>query len=159
MHLQEKETYTTVVYTVEHDGKIYKAVRADDPFESMKVEWIVVDEDENELYEGTPLHDQIINFLTYKVEKDDGPEVDGAGFTADDAINEDNHRNELAMELATMSIDRLPREEFDIRVVDYLNNPKDYKIDEDSKYYEALQAAYDNRDEMYDRYVKQFKNK
>lgn len=157
MQLKEKETYTTVVYTIEHKGAIYKAIKADDPFESMKVVWIVVDEEENELYEGTPLHEQIINYLTNH--KDEEPKVDGAGFTADDAIDEDNHRNELAYELAKMSASQLDRSEFDLYVVDYLNNPKDYSIDEESKYYEALQAAYDNRDEMYDRYVKQFKNK
>jgi hypothetical protein len=155
MQLQETETYTTIVYTIEHEGKIYKAVKSDDPFESMKVEWILVDDEtESEMFEDNPLYNQILNFLN-----DTGPAVDGAGFTADDATAEDNHRNELAKELAIMSIDRVEREDFDVRIVDYLNNPKDYDIDEESKFYEALQAAYDNRDEMYERYVKQFKSK
>lgn len=154
MHLQSTETYTTVVYTVEHEGKTYKAIKSDDPFESMRVEWILVDEDENEVFEDNPLHQTIVNFLT-----DDGPETDGAGFTTEDAKEEVDHRDELA---ATINLylpkEMLTKDEYRVRIVDSLNHLEDYNIDENSKYHEALKMAYDNTDDMYDRYAKQFNN-
>ena len=154
MQLKEKETYTTVVYTIEHEGRTYKAVKADDPFEDMKVEWILVDDDENELFEDNPLYQPIIDFIS-----DEGPETDGAGFTADDAKEENDQRDALAAVIKLQfPKEKLTKDEYRVHVVDYLNHLEDYNIDENSTYHEALKMAYDNTDDMYDRYTKQINN-
>lgn len=153
MRLENKDTYTTVVFTIEHEGKTYKAVRSDDPFEEMRVDWILVDGDENEIFDTDPMYQEIIDFLT----NEDEPKTDGAGFTAEDAKEEIDHRDALA---ATISLylpkEMLTKDEYRVRIVDSLNHLEDYNIDENSKYHEALKMAYDNTDDMYDRYAKQF---
>lgn len=73
---------------------------------------------------------------------------------------EDNElgKDEIAKELVNISSGHLNSRDFKDYIKDYYLNPEEYKIDTNSKYYEAITYAYKNEYEAYELYDDQFED-
>lgn len=149
MKILNKTTYTTTILEVEHNGEIYTVRHAEDFDGNFVNEWEILTGDgdfiQDVLVPATA--DELYETLTNYAK-------DFVGVKPLSSIESD-YAAILAEQLAG---DCLEYAEFVSYIEDYYFNSEEYKIDQDSEYYDAIAFAYHNTEDMYEHYLSQFNN-